>query len=170
MCILCGCDYCPSIKGIGAKTALSLVQKHGSIERVLEVRLRVFERLQHPHRRRPCAHHRRTSDLLILFVMQHLDPAKYPLPQPYPYQEARQLFRQPAVLPADQLPPMRWAPPDEPGLVAFLCGEKQFSEERVRSAVKRIQESKGKANQGRLESFFGPVVKKVHTAWQALWN
>jgi flap endonuclease-1 len=37
MCILCGCDYCPSIKGIGAKTALTLIQKHGSIEKVLEV-------------------------------------------------------------------------------------------------------------------------------------
>lgn len=39
MCILCGCDYCPSIKGIGPKTALSLLQKHGDMEAVVKVLL-----------------------------------------------------------------------------------------------------------------------------------
>lgn len=36
LCILCGCDYCPSIKGIGKKTALKLIKEHGSIEKILE--------------------------------------------------------------------------------------------------------------------------------------
>lgn len=36
VCILCGCDYCPSIRGIGPKTALSMIKKHGSIEGMLE--------------------------------------------------------------------------------------------------------------------------------------
>lgn len=35
-CILCGCDYCETIKGIGPKTALKLVRKHGNIETILE--------------------------------------------------------------------------------------------------------------------------------------
>lgn len=35
------------------------------------------------------------------------------------------------------------------GLVAFLVGEKGFSEDRVRSAVKRINSAKGKATQVR---------------------
>jgi flap endonuclease-1 len=37
MCILCGCDYCPSIKGVGPKTSLNLVLKHGSIDTILQV-------------------------------------------------------------------------------------------------------------------------------------
>ncbi|EPR63276.1 putative flap structure-specific endonuclease 1 [Toxoplasma gondii GAB2-2007-GAL-DOM2] len=36
-CILCGCDYCGTLKGVGAKTAYSLVKEHGSIEKILEV-------------------------------------------------------------------------------------------------------------------------------------
>ena len=35
-CILCGCDYCESIKGIGPKSALKMLRKHGDIETILE--------------------------------------------------------------------------------------------------------------------------------------
>lgn len=34
-CILCGCDYCRTIKGIGPKMALKLIQKYHTIERVI---------------------------------------------------------------------------------------------------------------------------------------
>jgi hypothetical protein len=34
VCILCGCDYVPTIRGIGAVTALKLIKKHGCIEEV----------------------------------------------------------------------------------------------------------------------------------------
>ena len=36
LCILCGCDYTDSIKGIGPVTALKLVREHGSIEEILK--------------------------------------------------------------------------------------------------------------------------------------
>lgn len=36
LCILCGCDYCSSIKGIGPKTALKLIKQHGNIETLIE--------------------------------------------------------------------------------------------------------------------------------------
>lgn len=36
LCILCGCDYCPAIRGIGKKTALKLIREHGSLEKILE--------------------------------------------------------------------------------------------------------------------------------------
>lgn len=39
-------------------------------------------------------------------------------------------------------------------------GEKGFNEDRVRNQVKKINSAKGKASQGRLESFFGPVTVK----------
>ena len=44
---------------VGPKTALNLVQKHGSMEKVL----------------------------------QSLDKDKYPIPEPFPYEEARCLFK-----------------------------------------------------------------------------
>mmetsp|Transcript_274 Transcript_274/g.889 ORF Transcript_274/g.889 Transcript_274/m.889 type:complete len:389 (+) Transcript_274:116-1282(+) len=36
VCILCGCDYCPSIRGIGPSKALGFIKKHGDIEGVIE--------------------------------------------------------------------------------------------------------------------------------------
>ncbi|RWW30181.1 hypothetical protein BHE74_00023129 [Ensete ventricosum] len=36
LCILSGCDYCDSIKGIGGQTALKLIRQHGCIENILE--------------------------------------------------------------------------------------------------------------------------------------
>jgi flap endonuclease-1 len=35
-CILCGCDYCDTLKGIGPQTAIKLIMQHGSLEKVLE--------------------------------------------------------------------------------------------------------------------------------------
>jgi len=35
LCILLGCDYCDSIRGIGPTRALALIKQHGSIEKVL---------------------------------------------------------------------------------------------------------------------------------------
>jgi 5'-3' exonuclease len=32
LCILCGCDYCSTIKGIGPKTALKLIRECKTIE------------------------------------------------------------------------------------------------------------------------------------------
>merc|ERR1711972_385280 len=36
-CILSGCDYCDTLKGIGPSTAIRLLMQHGSLENVLEV-------------------------------------------------------------------------------------------------------------------------------------
>jgi hypothetical protein len=35
LCILCGCDYCSTIKGVGPKTALKLIRQYKSIDAVL---------------------------------------------------------------------------------------------------------------------------------------
>eukprot|EP00882_Tetradesmus_deserticola_P021500 GHRQ01023273.1.p1 GENE.GHRQ01023273.1~~GHRQ01023273.1.p1 ORF type:complete len:252 (+),score=88.80 GHRQ01023273.1:841-1596(+) len=55
-------------------------------------------------------------------VLASLDPAKYPLPEPYPYKEAAAFFAQPDVTHAEQLPPLKWSAPDVEGLIAFLVG------------------------------------------------
>ena len=36
LCILLGCDYCGTIKGIGPKRAFDLIKQHGCIEEILE--------------------------------------------------------------------------------------------------------------------------------------
>lgn len=36
LCILLGCDYCDTIRGVGPKTALKLIKEHGSIEAILQ--------------------------------------------------------------------------------------------------------------------------------------
>ncbi|HEV2118835.1 MAG TPA: flap endonuclease-1 [Candidatus Bathyarchaeia archaeon] len=65
----------------------------------------------------------------------------------------REIFLKPAVTSEYAL---KWREPDVEGLVRFLCGERDFNEERVRTAVERAKVAM--ANQtGRqtLESFFG---------------
>ena len=37
LCILCGCDYCDSIKGIGPTTALKLIREHKTLDKVMDV-------------------------------------------------------------------------------------------------------------------------------------
>merc|ERR1711937_849293 len=63
MCILLGCDYCDSIKGIGPKKAFELITKHKSIEEILKV----------------------------------IDKEKYKVPDPFPFEGARDLFFNPDV-------------------------------------------------------------------------
>ena len=55
---------------------------------------------------------------------------------------------EPHVMPASELPPLKWGSPDEQGLVDFLVKEKNFSEDRVRKQVQKMNASKGKAGQG----------------------
>ncbi|KAI7845959.1 hypothetical protein COHA_000505 [Chlorella ohadii] len=90
-------------------------------------------------------------------ALESLDPSKYTIPEPFPYQEARQLFKQPDVLRGEAIPALKWSAPDKDGVIQFLVHEKSFNEERVRKALDRIAAAKGKASQGRLESFFGPA-------------
>ena len=40
LCIMMGCDYCGTIKGVGPKTALTLIRQHGKLENIVKVLLR----------------------------------------------------------------------------------------------------------------------------------
>jgi len=119
LCILMGCDYCDSIKGIGPKRAIELIQKHRNIEGILKV----------------------------------LDTKKYPLPEKWPYQEARRLFIEPEITDPGEVE-LIWGQPDEEGLVKYLAEEKGFAEDRVRNGTKKLQKAKKTSTQGRLDSFF----------------
>jgi flap endonuclease-1 len=136
LCILCGCDYAERIPGIGPKNALKLIKEYKSIDAIIEHLNLEEERKKKKDEAKS-------------------NPKK--IPDNYPYREARELFKNPEVLKGEDVPQMKWTKPDEEGLVEFLVKGKNFDETRVRNALKRIAAAKGKASQGRLESFFGPA-------------
>ncbi|KAK9192412.1 hypothetical protein WN944_003102 [Citrus x changshan-huyou] len=123
LCILSGCDYCDSIRGIGGQTALKLIRQHGSIETILE----------------------------------NINRERYQIPEDWPYQEARRLFKEPEVVTDEEQLQIKWSAPDEEGLINFLVSENGFNSDRVTKAIEKIKAAKNKSSQGRLESFFKPV-------------
>jgi hypothetical protein len=68
--------------------------------------------------------------------------------------EAAALFKNPDVTPASEVK-LEWKAPDVDGLIDFLVAKKGFNLERVQGALKRLQGARGKANQQRIEGFFG---------------
>jgi len=124
LCILCGCDYTGSIKGIGPTTAYKLIKTHKTIEKALAF----------------------------------IDTSKHPLPDPFEYAEAAQLFINAEVTPSATLADsLTWSDPDEAGLVQFLVNEKGFNVDRVKSALSRLKAARSKSSQQRIEGFFSVV-------------
>ncbi|CAG9792931.1 unnamed protein product [Diatraea saccharalis] len=119
LCILLGCDYCGSIRGIGPKRAIELIKQHRSLEEILK----------------------------------NIDTNKYQPPEEWDYKNARRLFLEPEVTDPKDIE-MKWTDPDEEGLVKFLCGDKQFNEERVRNGAKKLMKARTGSTQGRLDGFF----------------
>lgn len=131
LCILLGCDYCESIKGIGPKKAFDLIKTHRNIESIIE----------------------------------KIDKKKYKIPDDWLFKEARELFKAPEVANANELE-LKWTEPDEEALIKFLCGDKGFSEDRVKNGVKKLMKGRHGSTQGRLDNFFtvvqkGPVKRKA---------
>ncbi|XP_064075073.1 flap endonuclease 1 [Vanessa tameamea] len=119
LCILLGCDYCGSIRGIGPKRAIELIKQHRSIEDVLH----------------------------------NIDTNKYQPPENWNFEDARRLFLNPEVTEGKDIE-LKWSDPDEDGLVKFLCGDKQFNEDRVRNGAKKLIKARTGSTQGRLDGFF----------------
>jgi flap endonuclease-1 len=122
LCILLGCDYCDSIRGIGPKRAMELIRQHKTIEA----------------------------------VVKSLDPKKYPVPENWPYEEARRLFKNPDVSDPESLE-IKWLEPDVEELVKFMVTDKGFNEERIRNGAKKLEKSRTTTTQGRLDTFFQVV-------------
>jgi flap endonuclease-1 len=86
--------------------------------------------------------------------------AKFTLPEDWPFADARELFFNPDVRPADHADcDFKWEAPDTEGLVKFLVEEKGFSEDRVRSGASRLTKNLKSTQQARLEGFFKPIPK-----------
>ena len=89
------------------------------------------------------------------------DPKKrYTIPEDWPYKEARDLFLNPNVHPADHEEcNFQWNAPDVDGLIQFLVKEKGFNEDRVRSGAEKLGKNLKTAQQSRLEGFFQAMPK-----------
>lgn len=114
--ILIGTDFNPDgFKGIGPKTALKLMNEHGSIQRMAE--------------------------------------KKPEFKMPSNLERIREIFAHPETTSDYKV---EWREPDTESLVRFLCGERDFNEERVRTAVNRALTGlrEIKTNTQTLESFF----------------
>ncbi|KAF5403556.1 Flap structure-specific endonuclease 1 [Paragonimus heterotremus] len=119
LCILLGCDYVDTIRGIGPKKAVELLRKYDTIDGILK----------------------------------NLDPSKYPVPDEWPYEEAKKLFISPEVTDPETIE-IKWLEPDEEGLVEFLCRKHGFNEERIRNGAKKLMKAKNTSAQGRIDNFF----------------
>lgn len=95
--------------------------------------------------------------------MKNIDTKKYQVPENWNYSIARELFKKPEVLDVETID-LKWKEPDEEGLVNFLCGDRQFSEDRVRNGAKKILKTLKTATQGRLDSFFKVLPSTTQTA------
>lgn len=67
LCILLGCDYCETIKGVGPVTAFKLIKEHGSLENIVK------------------------------WINDNPDKTKYKVPENWPYDEAKELFMHPEI-------------------------------------------------------------------------
>ncbi|OMP85074.1 Flap endonuclease 1 [Diplodia seriata] len=94
-------------------------------------------------------------------VVKHFESnPKYTLPEDWPYKDARLLFLEPDVRPADHPDcEFKWDAPDVDGLIKFLVEEKGFNEDRVRNASQRLTKNLKSAQQSRLDGFFKTVPK-----------
>uniref|UniRef100_H2ZI53 Flap endonuclease 1 n=1 Tax=Ciona savignyi TaxID=51511 RepID=H2ZI53_CIOSA len=86
-------------------------------------------------------------------ILKNIDLKKYTVPDGWVYQEARQLFLEPDVSAAEDVE-LKWTDPDEEGIIKFMVEEKGFNEDRIRSGIKKITQSRHKSTQGRLDDFF----------------
>lgn len=129
LCILLGCDYCDTIRGIGPVRAVELVSKYKNIETILK----------------------------------NIDTKKYPVPENFNYQRARELFKTPDVIDPKTIE-LKWKDPDEEGLVEFLVKDKGFNEERVRSGIAKLKKARSGSVQQRIDSFFSFAPKPPPTS------
>lgn len=236
LCILCGCDYCCTIKGIGPKTALKLIRQFKTIEAVVEhikkekkytipkefVQHKVKIACQNENETKNSesvgnetennsgvatanghgsaeaipdvtvsvaakTEEKSSADLddieLELSDDNHNDDendvdegavesnaqdiveeeeeeveeegAEYITVEPV-YVRARQLFLNCDITPASDIE-LKWSPPLESELRAFLVEKMGFSEERVNNGIKRLLEAQQKKAQQRMDSFFKPL-------------
>ncbi|KAG6898172.1 Flap endonuclease 1-A [Termitomyces sp. T32_za158] len=177
LCILLGCDYLEPIKGIGPKTALKLIREYKDLKGVVaHLREKEAEKSaaakseEEPEEEpAPTSDAEQPDNSGVEEESTKPKPKKkstkgkgkggVKIPEDWSWEQAKDLFLKPDVLPADQVE-LEWKNPDVEGLVQFLVTEKGFNEERVRKGAEKLQKSLNSKQQGRLDGFFSVKPKE----------
>lgn len=122
LCILLGCDYLEPVKGVGPKTALKLINEHGSLKAVVKhIRAKMAEKeaeraaqeSSEEEEEKPAESAEENSDGEDGEEKPKPKPKKkkgkgkkaggMSLPEEWPWEAAKALFLTPDVTPADEL-------------------------------------------------------------------
>ena len=173
LCILMGCDYCDTIRGIGPKTALKLIKEHGNIETILKHINRekhIVPESYEPNeaRKRKAAKKKAKADAekdtddeggdeeenvaKAKTEGEEDEDDEELIPA---YVEARRLFNHHEVLPDSEID-LKWTECQPGPLKKFLVDESGFNPERVQGSIEKLQKAfKATAKpQTRMDSFF----------------
>jgi len=163
LCILLGCDYCDSIRGVGPKTALKLIREHGCIEKILEnldgkkygvPDSWIPKEVKEKKRQKELEDAENTddenepnkaeNDLKNDDDDEDLEPI---------YVGARKLFNHHETLKDVEL---KWTPCKPEELTKFLVDEMGFNAQRVSASIEKLQKAFKATSkpQMRMDSFF----------------
>lgn len=159
LCILLGCDYCETIRGVGPKTALKLIRQYGSIEEILLNLDR--KKFQVPDSWVP--NEKKNDEEVEYNTDDEKDkPAKdkenedddaddevaIPI-----YEQARKLFKEHEVQDKVEI---KWTPCQEDELFKFLVDDMGFNPDRVKGNIAKLQKAhkENSKPQARMDSFF----------------
>ncbi|CEP60940.1 multifunctional nuclease RAD27 LALA0_S02e03136g [Lachancea lanzarotensis] len=95
----------------------------------------------------------KTLENIVTYIESGEANNKWKVPENWPFREARELFLNPDVVKGSDVD-LKWVEPQEEALIEFMCKEKGFNEERIRSGIKRLQKGLKTGVQGRLDGFF----------------
>ncbi|XBW37167.1 hypothetical protein QEN19_002748 [Hanseniaspora menglaensis] len=124
LCIMMGCDYCPTIQGCGPSNSFKLINEHKSIENILKA----FE----------------NGDIV---------KKSWKIPQEWLYKESKELFVNPDVIKSEDCD-LKWVPPNEEELIDFMVNKNGFSEDRIKTGIERLKKNLKQGTQKRLDGFF----------------
>ncbi|CCI47820.1 unnamed protein product [Albugo candida] len=130
LCILCGCDYCDSIRGIGPKKAFNGIKEHKTIENFLQ-------------------HLQQSNNKGVVIPDEWLgdDPI---------YKRAREMFLNAEVIDVNDVD-LKWKEPLAEELNRFLVDKHGFRADRVTTGIEKLKKSRSTQSQKRLDSFFKAV-------------
>lgn len=171
LCILLGCDYCDSIRGVGPKTALKLVKEHKNIETILKH----LDRKKYgvpdswvPNETNKKAkteeEHSDNEDAKDKKEDEKENEEETPVDVEPIYMQARRLFNEHEVT---EKPDLKWKPCQAEALTKFLVDDMAFNPDRVKNNIEKLQKAFKATSkpQARMDSFFkvkaNPNAKKI---------